>query len=244
MNSRLDKFLVSKYYFATREKAVQAIKQGYVKVNGFPVEKPSFLVSDNDILEITKQLQYVSRGGYKLQKAVRHFNIFFQNKSVLDIGASTGGFTDCALQNGAAFVVAVDIGTGQLDKSLLDNDKVFSFEKTDIRTLDPDQLPVKQFEVIVGDLSFISLKVILPFLHKFSTLQTEFILLLKPQFEAGKGVKMKKGILKDARVRNRIVEDFKKTIIELGFQFIELIETDADGISKNIEYLIYFKRLK
>jgi 23S rRNA (cytidine1920-2'-O)/16S rRNA (cytidine1409-2'-O)-methyltransferase len=200
------------------------------------IDKSSFEVSENTIIEIlpSKELRYVSIGGLKLEKAIRDFELNFKNAILLDIGASTGGFTDCALQHGADKVVAIDVGSNQLHISLQNHPKVESMEQTDIR--DVASLPYT-FDFIVVDVSFIKLEHILPSLQRFSHPNTQIVVLVKPQFENTAHFRFKKGIIKDAKTRMRLLDSVKAEFLKSGFQCLNETPTDADGKTKNIEFL-------
>lgn len=238
--TRLDKFLTEKAFYSSREKAREAIRHGLVKVNGNVTTKPSFSVSSEDQITIIKSGNtYVSKGGYKLEKAIREFGIDFNGKTVLDAGASTGGFTDCALQHGAVLVVAVDVGTNQLAATLRKNEKVISLENTDIRSLSADQLPQPDFDVVVADLSFISLEKVIDDLFRFRKPGGEMIVLVKPQFEQQERKNLKNGIVKDESMRKAVLERIIRNIGSKRNSSIAYVETDVeDALLKNIEYLL------
>ncbi len=241
--NRLDKYLTDSGHFTSREKSADAIRGGQVLVNGNVIKKPAFKVSEADEINIlTSGRVYVSKGGYKLEKAIREFDIDFTGKTILDAGASTGGFTDCALQHGASLVVAVDVGTNQLVKELRENEKVFSMENTDIRELTSAQMPCPVFDIVVADLSFISLEKVLDPLMKFCKQGGELVLLVKPQFELMERKNLKNGIVKDARIRKAALERVMTLIEKKCPASIQVTETDVpDEAMKNIEYLIYFR---
>lgn len=239
MGVRLDQRLVEMGLAETRTKAVWMIEQGYIKVNGDIIIQKSLKVSLNDLIELqTNKRFYVSQGGYKLEKALQHFKIDITGFSVLDIGASTGGFTDCALQHGAKKVVAIDIGEGQLHHSLQNHPLVTSLEKADIRSISPDQLPVKEFDLIVVDISFMSLGLVFPHLHKFQKKDTIIMALLKPQFEQKERRRYKNGIIKTEKVRMEAILKVEEHIVQNGYIIKGMVPTDADGKEKNIEYFL------
>lgn len=239
---RLDTWLTQLGHFQSRQKAQIAIKAGLVLVDGEVVTKPSFVISSSHKVELTgKGLKYVSRGGLKLEKAIKHFGLNFSNKRVLDAGASAGGFTDCALQHGAHKVYAVDIGSDQLDNSLRNNPKVICYENTDIRQLTLTTLDNQQVDIVVADLSFISLTHILPHLHPLMHPNGFLIALIKPQFELEQRKKLKRGIVTDQNQRegaiNRVVESASK----YSFFLKGLVNTDVeDERKKNLEYMAMF----
>ncbi|MGE0078910.1 MAG: TlyA family RNA methyltransferase [Bacteroidales bacterium] len=238
---RLDIYLVEKGLAQSREKAKDSIQKGLVSVNGTVITKPSFNVDDNANVEFNaaEAMPFVGRGGLKLEKAIVDFNLGFKDKYILDVGASTGGFTHCALQHGAAFVWAVDVGTNQLDSSLKINQQVCSMEECDIRTLEESAIP-RKVDFIVADLSFISLTMVAPFLPKFLTPNGAMMLLIKPQFEAGRVFVGKNGLVKNPKVHvdviNRVAEAFGK----LGYSLSALSHSPIYSKEKNIEYLAFF----
>ena len=188
MNKRLDMILVERGIFETREKAKREVMAGNVIVNEKTVTKAGTNFKDTEdlIIKVKDRLKYVSRGGLKLEKAIKIWNLDFYRKKILDIGASTGGFTDCALQNGAERVYSVDVGTKQLDWKLRNDSRVVSLEGTHIRDLTIENLENNKVDFIVVDVSFISLTKIIPYLKKFLNEEGKAILLIKPQFEVGK----------------------------------------------------------
>ncbi len=239
--SRLDKWLVENHHFESREKAKQAIESGVIKINDEQITKSSAEVTEGDVVTVAyNPLKYVSRGGYKLEKAIREFQIDFYDKTVLDIGASTGGFTDCALQQGAKKVFAVDVGSDQLHESLRRNQKVISLEKTDIRTLTPQQTE-GIVDIVIADLSFISLKKIFSSVRRFLNKEGAFLALVKPQFEIGQRKKFKKGIIRDELLREKILQEVLTEAANEGFVKSRITTTDITNDKKNMEYLILFK---
>lgn len=238
---RLDVYLVQGQWFSSRTQAVEAIKKGWVKLDNKLVIRPSFMVDENTphLVEIaTGELcPYVSRGGLKLEKAIQHFSLHFEGCFVLDIGASTGGFTDCALQYGAAQVWAVDVGTSQLHPSLRAHSRVLSFENTDIRTLDPYKVSIPPLDWAVCDVSFISLRHIIPHLPRFLKPEGGAILLIKPQFEAGPENLNKGGLVKNPKVHHRVLRDVLTWIESVGYKFNGLTYAPLQGKNHNIEYL-------
>ena len=236
---RLDVFLVEKNHFSSRQKAQNAIKEGAVCVNGKIVLKPNFECAEFDSIEILKETNpYVSRGGYKLEAAIKHFYLDFKDKVVLDIGSSTGGFTDCALKHGAKLVYALDVGTNQLDESLRNRSDVISMEQTNI--LDVESFPTK-IDFIVMDVSFVSITKILPAIDKFLDENNAFVCLVKPQFEVGK-IYLKNGIVKDRTMHIKVLEDVKSVIESYGMGIEKMIASPILGGSGNKEFLIYVKR--
>ena len=235
---RLDVFLVNNGYFQSREKANQAIKKGLIEVDGKVINKPAFNVNtENKIVVLDVMLKYVSWGGMKLERAINYFNLDFKDKVVLDIGASTGGFTDCALQHGAKCVYAVDVGSNQLDLKLRADFRVHSYENTNICDFDVDV----KFDYLVMDVSFVSITKIVPYLLKFMNEDTKFVCLFKPQFEVGK-VKMKNGVIKDPKSHKEVVTMLVNYITELGLYVNDLTYSTQKGKSGNIEYLALISR--
>jgi 23S rRNA (cytidine1920-2'-O)/16S rRNA (cytidine1409-2'-O)-methyltransferase len=201
---RLDQAMVQKGMAATRSQAENYIKLGYVSVDGKTAVKPGTPVGSDSKIKLALAEQYVSRAALKLAGAANKFGLEFKDKLVLDVGSSTGGFTDYALRHGAKRVIAVDTGTGQLHPSLRDNPKVELHENTDIRNFNPGAVP----DIVLVDVSFISLRDVLPRIAKTSAKQTQVIAMLKPQFEAGKGV-LNKGVVKNDTLRRQILRDFE-----------------------------------
>jgi len=241
MMVRLDIYLVEKGFCGSRERAKTLVKSGAVKVNGTNILKPAIPVSDNDKVEVLQTNDYFSKGALKLQKAVDEFGIDFTGKLVLDVGASTGGFTYCALQHGARFVWAVDVGTNQLDALLHNHPQVCSMEKTDIRTLELSVIGA-QVDIITADLSFISLTQVAGSLVKFLKPDGIMILLIKPQFEAGRENIGKNGLVKNKKVHEDVIENVAKCFAQLGFYLNGITFAPLKGKSYNIEYLGVFRR--
>ncbi len=242
MPKRLDVYLSDNNIVKSRSLAATLIKQGSVEVNGRICTKPSFTVCDGDNVKIIGELpKYVGRGGLKLEKALAHYRLHLDGAVCIDIGASTGGFTDCMLQNGAAKVYSVDVGTDQLDEKLRNDSRVISMEKTDIRNC-VGTLP--QVDFISIDVSFISLKLVLP--SAFALLKDggECVALIKPQFEAGKAHLSKNGIVRDTKVHKKVCDDIAEFASAVGFERSEIIPSPITGGDGNTEYLIYLKRPK
>lgn len=238
---RLDVLLVQKGYFASREKARVAIMAGQVRVDGHPVDKPGKLVGPEARIEVVGSLPYVSRGGLKLEKAIRSFNLDFRDKVVLDVGASTGGFTDCALQHGARLVLAVDVGYGQLAWKLRLDPRVVVFERTNIRHLRAQDLPCLADAAVV-DVSFISLSKVLPCLAGLTTEEAFGVALIKPQFEAGRGKVGKRGVVRDPAVHREVIAAVCRVIKGLGWGIRGLDYSPLTGPEGNIEFLVCFDR--
>ena len=237
---RLDKYLVDKGYFKTRNKALTAIKNGAVLLAGSTIFKPSYEVLDSlDIIINTNLLiPYVSRGGLKLETAIKSFNLDFQNKVVLDIGSSTGGFTDCAIKHGAKLVYAVDVGTNQLDESLKSNAKVVSLENTNILSL---PFFSNSIDIVLLDCSFVSVNVLLPAINNYVTENNYLVLLIKPQFEAG-NIYLKNGIVKDKKMVLNILNKVEKELNSINLYLNKIIKSQIKGKDGNQEYLAIVSR--
>ena len=232
---RLDLYLVDNGYFKSRELAKLAIEKKLVKIDGKVVTKPSFDYSSG-LIEVSNPLKFVSRGGYKLEAAINNFYLDFKDKVIVDIGSSTGGFTDCSLQNGAKLVYAIDVGIDQLDSRLLSNDKVISMEETNF--LDIEGFDTK-IDFYVTDVSFISVKKIL--FHLKELCATNIIILIKPQFEVENKYLNKNGVLKDRSKHYEILKDMNDYINSIGYKIHKIIPSPIKGKSGNIEYLAYIK---
>ncbi|MBO4888749.1 MAG: TlyA family RNA methyltransferase [Firmicutes bacterium] len=234
---RIDQLLVRKGLAKSREKAKEWILAGLVLAEEKPVRKPSDLISPEvEIRILPAGEEYVSRGGKKLAGALEGFGLSVEGLICLDAGASTGGFTDCLLKHGASKVFAVDVGTGQLDKSLLEDPRVTSMENTNIRTMDPSEIEPCDF--FCADLSFISLKLVLASLRKLVREEARGVVLVKPQFEAGKAAIGKGGIVKDPKVHVRVLEDVIENAGESGFEALSLMPSPIRGGDGNTEYLL------
>ncbi|MBX9571307.1 MAG: TlyA family RNA methyltransferase [Candidatus Obscuribacterales bacterium] len=244
---RLDVLLEEGGYFPSRQTARTAIMDGAILVNGVKVTKPGQHIKDGAKIEITSQAQkprYVSRGGFKLEKALQHFSVDVKDKVCLDVGASTGGFTDCLLQHGATFVFAVDVGYGQLAWSLRTDDRVKVFERWNARTLAPEKLLADtQFAlptIAVIDVSFISLEKILPAVIGCLNKSTEaqVIALVKPQFEAGKAEVGKGGVVKEASTHKLVLLRVIEAATKIGLSCVGLSYSPIKGPEGNIEFLL------
>lgn len=240
MSNRLDAELVQRGICETRNRAQTSIAAGNVTVNGLICMKASRQVSDTDELVLTEALPFVGRGGYKLAFALSEFKISPAGMRCLDIGASTGGFTDCLLQNGAASVLAVDVGHDQLADALRNDPRVIVREGTDLRSLAPDTegLPV---ELAVCDVSFISLKQIIPLLPALLTDSAQAVLLVKPQFEAGRQALNKNGIVRDEKIRQQVLRDIRNFAAQNGFLPLHDCPSPIQGGSGNTEYLLHLR---
>lgn len=243
-NLRLDIFIKLKYSFS-REYAQYLIKNGAVKINEKIVLKPGIKVLDNDIVYIDKEkfLKYVSKGGLKLEKAINEFSVSFCNKVCIDVGASTGGFTDCMLQNGATKVFAVDVGSNQLSNYLKDDKRVISLENTNIKDLKSSDFDCN-IDFAVIDVSFISLDKVLLNVRNIIKEEGEIIALIKPQFEAGKSNIGKNGIVKNLKVHEKVIYNICRFCFNAGLGVFGITFSPNKGGSGNIEYLIYLKKDK
>ena len=240
MKERLDILLVRGGFFPSREKAKATIMAGQVYVNGQKEDKAGMKFDTDALLEVRgKTLRYVSRGGLKLEKAVQSFGIVLDGKVCMDVGASTGGFTDCMLQNGALRVYSVDVGHGQLDWKLREDDRVICMERFNARQLTPKDLPERVHFCSI-DVSFISLKLILGPVMSVLRDGGEIAALIKPQFEAGREKVGKKGVVRDAAVHEEVIREVTSHAIEIGLLPAGLTWSPITGPEGNIEYLAYF----
>ncbi len=236
---RLDAILVEQGFFDTRSKAQAAIMAGQILVNDLKVDKPGTQVADEVKIKIIgSKLPYVSRGGLKLEKALKVFPITLKDKIVADIGASTGGFTDCSLQNGARKVYAIDVGYGQLAWSLRNDERVVNLERTNVRYLDESSLPEK-IQTATIDVAFISLDKVLPAVKKLLSADGCVIALIKPQFEAGRDKVGKKGVVRDPKVHEEVIENVINMARGEKFGIGGLDYSPIKGPEGNIEYLLY-----
>ena len=237
--TRLDRLLVERGLADTRAKAQAMILAGQVLVDEQKVEKCGVLTSASAELRLLGEPpKYVSRGGLKLEAALAHFRITPEGKICLDIGASTGGFTDCLLQHGAARVFAVDVGTNQLDWKLRRDSRVVSLEKTNARSLKLDRLGAR-VQLVTMDVSFISATLILPVLPPLLESPADVLVLVKPQFEVGKGQVGKGGIVREPALRQEAVEKVSRKLLELGFRDLAQAESLLPGAEGNLEYFLH-----
>lgn len=226
----------------SREKAKALIMAGLVYVDNQKADKPGDTFSEEAAVEVRgKGLRYVSRGGLKLEKAVDTFGLALEGLTCMDIGASTGGFTDCMLQNGARKVYAVDVGYGQLAWGLRTDDRVVNLERTNARYLTEEQVPEK-IGFFSVDVSFISLTIILPAVRPFLTADGRAVCLIKPQFEAGRENVGKKGVVRDQAVHAEVIGKIVDFSLENGYSVLGLTYSPVKGPEGNIEYLIYLQR--
>ncbi len=239
---RLDQELVRRNLVSSRTSAAAAVESGIVLVNGAIADKSSRLVAPSDAIILAKNSRkFVSRAGEKLEAALLRFGINVTDKKALDIGASTGGFTDCLLAHGAASVCAVDVGHSQLHEKIQSADRVRWFEGLHIKDADP-KIIGGPFELIVADLSFISLTAVSDAIKRHCVAGTELILLVKPQFEAGRSeVNRGQGIIKDEQVRQRVLQEVRTHYEDRGFTVIDTMDSPVAGASGNIEFLMYLR---
>ena len=242
MKERLDVLLVQKGLAPSREKAKTMIMEGNVFVDNQREDKAGTFFDPSVNIEIHgNTLRYVSRGGLKLEKAMAQFGITLDDKVCMDIGASTGGFTDCMLQNGAAKVYSVDVGYGQLDWKLRQDDRVVCMEKTNFRYMTPEDIPdVLDFASV--DVSFISLDKILTPAYALLKEQGEMVALIKPQFEAGREKVGKKGVVRDPKVHEEVISRIVRHADEVSFEVLDLSYSPIRGPEGNIEYLIHLRK--
>lgn len=242
MKERLDVLLTERGFFDSRERAKAVIMAGEVFVNGQREDKAGSKFDREVTIEVKgKTLRYVSRGGLKLEKAVEVYNLNLTDKVCIDIGSSTGGFTDCMLQNGALKVYAIDVGTNQLAWKLREDPRVVSMEKTNIRYVTEDDLPEKADFASV-DVSFISLSKVLPAAVNLLKSGAEMVCLIKPQFEAGREKVGKKGVVRDFDVHREVIENVIQFAKELNFIIKGLTFSPVKGPEGNIEYLLYIEK--
>ena len=235
---RLDVYMTENALAPSREKAKAYIMSGIVFVNNQKEDKPGTMISETDVVEVRgSKLQYVSRGGLKLEKAIAGFGINLENKICMDVGASTGGFTDCMLQNGAVKVYCVDVGYGQLAWKLRTDERVVNLERTNVRYLTNEQVP-DVLDFISVDVSFISLKLVLPVIKEFLAADGHIMCLIKPQFEAGREQVGKNGIIKDKKIHVEVIQNVINYAQSAGFKPLKLDYSPIKGAKGNVEFLI------
>jgi len=236
---RLDTYLADNALAPSREKAKAYIMSGIVYVNNQKADKAGYLVPEDAQVEVRgKTMPYVSRGGLKLEKSIAGFDINLKDKICMDVGASTGGFTDCMLINGASKVYSIDVGYGQLAWKLRCDPRVINLERTNVRYI-TDELVPEKVDFISVDVSFISLKLILPVIKNFLTETGKIVCLIKPQFEAGREKVGKKGVVRDINVHFEVVESIYNYSIEIDLTPVNLSYSPIKGPEGNIEYLLY-----
>lgn len=240
MKKRLDLILVEQEFFETREKAKREIMAGNVIVNEQVVTKAGTMFKDNDELNIRikDRLKYVSRGGLKLEKAIKTWNLDFEDKLVLDIGASTGGFTDCALQNKARRVYSVDVGKNQLDWKLRNDERVFSLEEMHIKDLKEEDIEDEKVDFIVVDVSFISLTKVIPYFEKFLAKTGKIVMLVKPQFEVGREKIGKNGVVENEEYHDKVIKKIISFSKKCGYDLIGVEDSPIKGAKGNKEFLM------
>lgn len=241
MKERLDVLLVKRNLAASREKAKAIIMTGNVFVNGQREDKAGSTFKEDALIEVKgNPMKYVSRGGYKLEKAIDLWQVPLQDKVCMDVGSSTGGFTDCMLQNGAQKVYAIDVGTNQLAWKLRQDERVISMEKTNIRYVTREDIAdfIDFFSV---DVAFISLKKVLEPVKALLTQEGQGVCLVKPQFEAGREKVGKKGVVRDPKVHREVLEQIMQYVLSIGFEILELSFSPIKGPEGNIEYLLYIQ---
>lgn len=242
MKERLDVLMVKRGLAASREKAKAVIMAGDVLVDGQREDKAGTMFADTvDITLKGNPLPYVSRGGLKLEKAMTHFNLMLDGKVCMDVGASTGGFTDCMLQNGAVKVYAVDVGHGQLDWKLRNDERVVCMERTNIRYVVPEDIQERPSFVSI-DVSFVSLTKVLGPVRELMEKDGELVCLIKPQFEAGREKVGKKGVVRDPAVHEEVICKVMEFAAEIGFELLHLEYSPIKGPEGNIEYLLHVRK--
>lgn len=240
--TRLDVYLTENNYTESREKAKALIMSGIVYVNDQKELKAGRDIKKDDIVEVRgSTLKYVSRGGLKLEKAIEEFPINLTDAICMDIGASTGGFTDCMLMNGAKKVYSIDVGYGQLAWKLRSDERVVNLERTNFRYVTHEQIP-EEIDFASVDVSFISLKIILPVMYELLKMGGEAVCLIKPQFEAGRENVGKKGVVRDVNVHSAVIKEIILFALSQKFSVEGLTFSPVKGPEGNIEYLIYLKK--
>ena len=244
--TRIDVLLVERNMVASRERARALILAGRVLVNEQKVDKPGASVAaDSSIRLLGEDMPYVSRGGLKLEAALDHWHIGVNGRACLDVGASTGGFSDCLLQRGAAHVTAVDTGFGQIAMKLRNDERVRLVERTNARYLAPNALAkpgMPELTLLVMDVSFISATLLFEPVFGAAPALSEALILVKPQFEAGRGNVGKGGIVRDPEVHKMAIEKVAGAVAELGWQVVETIMSPITGTEGNVEFLLYARK--
>ena len=243
MKERLDIYLTENGYAESREKAKSIIMEGIVYINNQKAMKAGDMVADKDTVEVRgNTLKYVSRGGLKLEKAMTNFDLTLKGKVCMDVGASTGGFTDCMLQNGASKVYCVDVGYGQLAWKLRQDERVRNMERTNIRYVTQSDIDEK-LDFASIDVAFISLKLVLPVVYNLLKDDGEVVALIKPQFEAGREKVGKKGVVRDKNVHIEVIENVLEFTRSFGFNVSQVTYSLIKGPEGNIEYLMHITKL-
>lgn len=240
--TRLDLAVFEHGFTDSREKAKALIMAGQVYVNNIKQTKSGFNVKEDDCIEVRgEKMPYVSRGGFKLEKAIKEFGLTLDNSVCMDIGASTGGFTDAMLQNGASKVYSIDVGYGQLAWMLRTDERVINMERTNFRYCTHEQIP-DEIDFASVDVSFISLKIIIPVMRELLKDNGKAVCLIKPQFEAGKEKVGKNGVVRELSVHTEVVTGIYNFVLENGFDVLNLDFSPIKGPQGNIEYLIYIRK--
>ena len=244
---RLDNYLVDVKGIRSRSWAKKLIQDQKVLVNNIPAKKAGVLIEEKDVVDVLEDFKFVSRGGYKLEKALELFDIQVKERICLDVGASTGGFTDCLLQNGARLVYGIDVGSDQMDEKIKNDSRVVCLEKINARMLD-DLIRTKllapfqpQPNLIVADLSFISLTLVLKAVVNAVAKNAEFIVLIKPQFELGQDALNKRGIVKDNRIRVEALSKIQSFCEQNGWTVKASAQSPIKGGDGNVEYIMHFQ---
>lgn len=241
-NPRLDHLLTERGFVESRERARALVMAGSVLVGGHPVDKAGKRVPrDAEIRIKGREQPYVSRGGLKLEGALQDLDVDVAGKKALDVGASTGGFTDCLLAAGVKKVYAVDVGYGQLHWRLRQDTRVVPIERKNIRFIEPDEIG-EEIDIVVIDVSFISLKLVLPTILPLMAPDAEVLALVKPQFEVGKGEVGKGGVVRDPALRNRVVEEIGSFSVSIGLEILGSCPSRIKGPKGNQEFFIYMRK--
>jgi len=244
MKERLDKILVDSGLVKSRERAKALIMEGAVLVDGVAVTKAGAMINSDSSVSLKKEdMPYVSRGGLKLKAAIDFFNIDLKDKTAMDVGSSTGGFTDCMLQMGAKKVYCIDVGYGQIAWSLRNNPRVVLLERTNVRYLEKEKIP-DVIDIVTADVSFISLTQVIPGVAEFLKDGGEILALVKPQFEVGKGEVGKGGIVREEEKRLQAVESVRISLEDIRLQTAGMFQSPVTGQKGNIEYFLYMKKDK
>jgi len=242
MEERLDKLLIHRKLISSRVRAEKIILESGVLVNGKLITKPGKKIPLDATIELLEEeIPWVSRGALKLLKALEHWPIDIENKNAIDLGASTGGFSEVLLSKGCAKIYCVDVGTNQLHPRIRENSKIIDLQQTHVRELTNNLIP-ELVDIIVIDVSFISLEKVLPFLHPFIKSNGKVIALVKPQFEAGKENVPKTGVIKDAKIHIEVLENVKKYALMSNFNYIEHIDSPVLGGDGNKEFLMLLEK--
>jgi len=231
MRQRLDKVVTERGLTSTRSQAESYIKLGLVEVNGSIVDQPAFMVNNDDHISVTSKLQYVSRAGLKLESVSEKLGLDFSGTTVLDVGSSTGGFTDYALKHGAEYVIAVEIGVDQMHPTLRTDQRIELHEKTDIRDV---KKPNRHIDIVVIDVSFVSLRDILPSVTNLIDKDTKVVAMFKPQFETSANFRHK-GVIKNDKVRRQLLADFEDWLRSNGLVVLDKADSSVHGSKGNVE---------